>query len=153
ALRDPIFLVRRISFHASERLTNTLAAHGAILDAVVARDPPRASEAMARHPDEGIGDVRRVEARLGTPLLAFDPSTLPGTGRGVGSVACHKSRTMLPLALDIYCFFAVLCRRHCGVDRGFRQVRWESVGASGLAGRRHQRRVHERSVDLGTAVG
>jgi GntR family transcriptional regulator, transcriptional repressor for pyruvate dehydrogenase complex len=81
ALRDPIFLVRRISFHASERLTNTLAAHRAILDAVVARDPPRASEEMVRHLDEVIGDVRHVEARLGTPILAFDPSTLPATER------------------------------------------------------------------------
>lgn len=72
ALRDPMYLVRRISFHASERLANTVVAHQAILDAIAARDPEGAAVAMVRHLDEVTEDVRLVEIRLGTPILAFD---------------------------------------------------------------------------------
>lgn len=65
---------RRVSFRGPDRVKEAVSAHEAIYQAVAARDPQAAREAMRRHLDETAADLR---AALGEAAMQSPPPRRP----------------------------------------------------------------------------
>ncbi len=63
AIADALASTRRLSLHAPGGTERSIAGHRAIVEALVARDPPRAENAMRAHLDDVASLIALAEAR------------------------------------------------------------------------------------------